>query len=111
VPIELEILLAWYKHGQVHRSYLWFEHTGVFLWSTLQCLHPNSKWLDMHVGANTVKCTNPNPYLVLSESDSILCTNTEFCKEKHHRHFLNKLIYKDKQFMMTFKIPRKFHIF
>ena len=58
-----------------------------------------------------VKETSPDACLDLSESDSILCTNFEFCEEKKHRHFKNILIYKAKQFMMTKKIPIKVYIF
>ena len=38
----------------------------------------------MMVGACTVKWTNPNPTLVLSESDSTLYTKFEFYEEKNH---------------------------
>ena len=34
------------------------------------------------MGASTVKWTCPDPCLVLSESDSKLYTNFEFCEEK-----------------------------
>ena len=34
-------------------------------------------------GASTVKWTSHDPYLVLSESDSILCADFEFCEEKN----------------------------
>ena len=61
----------------------------------------------LNLGASMVKWTNPDPCLVLSESDSILCTNFEFCEEKSHRHLKNLLIYKFKQFMMTKKIQGK----
>ena len=55
------------------------------------------------LGASTVKWTTPNPSLVLSESDSILCINFEFCEEINHRHFKKHLdlqsqaIYDDKK--------------
>ena len=51
------------------------------------------------LGASTVKRTTPNPYLVLSESGSILCINFEFVKN-NLIHFKNMLIYKAEQFMM-----------
>ena len=63
------------------------------------------------MGANTVKWTNPDPCLVLSGSDSILCTNFEFREEKNHRHFKNILIYKAEQFMMTKKFQEKLTYF
>ena len=34
------------------------------------------------MGASTVKWTTHDPCLVLSESDSFLCTNFEFCEQK-----------------------------
>ena len=37
----------------------------------------------------------------LSESDSKLHTNFEFCEGKYHKHLKSVLIYKVKQFMMT----------
>ena len=48
---------------------------------------------------------------MLSESDSILCINFEFCEEKNHRHFKIILIYKAKQFMMTKTNPVKVYIY
>ena len=36
----------------------------------------------LEVGASMVKWTGPLPCLVLSEGDSILHTNFEFCEEK-----------------------------
>jgi hypothetical protein len=56
------------------------------------------------VGASTVKWTTPHPCLVLSESESSLCTNFKFCEEKNHTHFM---MYKAKQFMMTKKNSKK----
>ena len=63
------------------------------------------------MGVSTVKWTTHDPCLVLSEGDSILCTNVEFCEENNDRHFKDILIYKAKQFMMTNTNPRKVHIF
>ena len=60
-----------------------------------------------NMGASTIKWIAPNPCLVLSESDSKLCTNFEFCKgekkkkKNNRRHSINILIYKAKKFMMT----------
>ena len=56
------------------------------------------------MGASMVKWTTPNPCLVLSESDLVLCINFEYCEGKNHGHFESALIYKAKQFMMTQKI-------
>ena len=69
------------------------------------------KTCNLQLGASMVKWTAPDPCLVLSESDSILCLNFEFCEEKTHRHSKNILIYKAKQFMMTKRIPRKVYLF
>ena len=41
------------------------------------------------VGASTGKWTAPDPYPVLSESDSILCTDSEFREEKKFIDILN----------------------
>jgi hypothetical protein len=38
------------------------------------------------MGASKVKWTAPDPYLVLSGSDSKLYTNFKFCEDKIHRH-------------------------
>jgi hypothetical protein len=57
-----------------------------------------------------VKWITPNPCLVLSESDSKLYTNLEWCEEKNHRHIKRILIYKAKQYMMK-KNPKKVYIF
>ena len=70
-----------------------------------------SQIYESQLGASTVKWTTPDPCLVLTESDSLLCTNFEFCEEINHRHFKNILIYKAKQFMMTKRIPRKVYLF
>ena len=64
----------------------------------------------MVMGSNTTKWTNPDPCLVLSESDSFLCTNFDFLEEKNRRHFFVILTYKAMQFM-TKQLPRKVHIF
>lgn len=49
--------------------------------------HPNYTSLNIeHMGASTSKWTAPNPYLVLSGSDSKLCTKFKFCEDKDHRH-------------------------
>ena len=40
-------------------------------------------------GPSMVKWTTSDPYLVLSESDSNLYTDFEFCIEKNHRHWEN----------------------
>jgi hypothetical protein len=51
---------------------------------------------------------NPCPCMVLSESDSKLCTTFEFgLKKNNHIHFKKRIDYKAKQFMMTKIIPRK----
>ena len=43
---------------------------------------------------------------MLGESDSKLHANFEFCEE-NHRHFINILLYKVKQIMMTRKKYKK----
>jgi hypothetical protein len=58
---------------------------------------------EIYEGASTVKWATLDPYLVLSESDSILSTGFEFCEEKNHRQFKKLLIYKAKHFMMKTK--------
>jgi hypothetical protein len=55
----------------------------------------------MGMGASITKWTIPHPYLVLSERDSKLYINFDFCEKKVHRHFKNILIYKAEQFIMT----------
>ena len=49
----------------------------------------------------------------LSESDSKLYANFEFCEEKNHKHLekKNTLIYKAKQFMLKKGKFMKFYIF
>ena len=54
------------------------------------------------MGASTVKWTCPDPCLELSESDSKLYTNFNFCEEKTI-DIKKILIYKAIQFMMTKK--------
>jgi hypothetical protein len=44
---------------------------------------------------------------VLGESDSKLYANFEFCEEENHKHFINMLLYKAKQIMMTRKHYKK----
>ena len=41
---------------------------------------------DTKLGASTMKWTTPDPFLVLNECVSKLCTNFEFCEGKNHRH-------------------------
>ena len=53
--------------------------------------------LQWYVGASTVKWTAPDPCLVLSESDSILCTNFESCEEKKHTNLQRQVIHDDKK--------------
>ena len=63
------------------------------------------------MGASMVKWIAHDPCLVLSDSDSKLYTNFEFCKERNrnlknkHVELKNQAIYVDK------KIPRKVYIF
>ena len=57
-----------------------------------------------------LKLTSQDPYLVLSESDSMLCINFEFCEERSHKIFKRILIHKAKQFMTTFFFKRSLHI-
>jgi hypothetical protein len=75
--------------------------------------HPkySSIWDIMYKGANTVKYTTPLPCIGLSESDSKLYTNFEFCEGKNHRHLKNTLIYKTKEFMLPICFSRKIYIF
>jgi hypothetical protein len=40
-----------------------------------------------HMDASMVKLTTHDPCLVLSESDSKLCTKFEICEEKSNGHF------------------------
>ena len=54
-----------------------------------------------------VKYTTPLPCIGLSESDSKLYTNFEFCEGKNHKHLKNTLIYKAKQFMLTIVFQEK----
>ena len=51
-----------------------------------------------------------DPCLELSESDSKLYTDLEFCEEKNHRHFKTIMIYKAKQFMMGKNSKKSLHI-
>ena len=64
---------------------MWFKLIRVCTVSKRENKMKEKPNLDM--GASTVKWTTLDPYLVLSESDSILCTNFEFCEEINHRHF------------------------
>ena len=55
----------------------------------------------MAMGASVVKWTTHDPCLVLSESDSTLYTNFEYCEEKNLRNLKtinlqNQAIYDDK---------------
>ena len=43
----------------------------------------------MQEGASMVKWTALDPCLMLSESDSSLYINFQFCEEKNHKHFKN----------------------
>ena len=45
-----------------------------------------------------------------SKSDSELYTNFKFCEEKNHRRWINKLIYRSKQFMMKKNSNISIHI-
>ena len=58
-----------------------------------------------------VKWTAPDHCLGLSESDSNLDINFEFCDEKTHRDLKNILVYKVNQNMMTKTIWRDVYIF
>ena len=57
-----------------------------------------------------VKYTTPLPWIGLSESDSKLCPNFEFCEGKDHKQLKNTLTYKAKQFMLTKKIKKSLNI-
>ena len=57
------------------------------------------------------KVDSHDPCLVLSESDSKLYSNFEYCEERNHRHWKNILIYKARHFSMTKSIPRIVYIF
>ena len=46
----------------------------------------------------------------LSETNSKLYTNFEFCEGKNHKHFKNTLIYKAKQKILTKKFKKNLHI-
>ena len=58
------------------------------------------------LGASTVKYTTPLPYIGLSESDSKLYANFEFCEK--YKHLENILIPKIKQFMLTIFFEEKY---
>ena len=59
-----------------------------------------------------VKYTTSLPCIDLSESDSKLYTNFEFCKGKNHKHSKkNTLMYKVNKFMLTTWFSRKIYIF
>ena len=64
---------------------------------------------------STVQCTTPLPCIGLSESDSKLYTNFNFCEGKNHKQLKNTLIYKAKQFVLTTNkiifFKRKVYIF
>ena len=55
---------------------------------------------------STIKYTTPLPCISLSESDSKLYTNFEFCEGTNSKHLKNTLIYKAKQFMFTKSVSR-----
>ena len=57
-----------------------------------------------------VKWTTLDPCLVFSESDSILCINMEFYKEKIISILKTYLSTKVNQFIMTKKSKRSLHI-
>lgn len=61
------------------------------------------------MGASTLTWTIPYPCLVFSESDSILCINMEFYKEKIISILKTYLSTKVNQFIMT-KNPREVYI-
>ena len=63
------------------------------------------------MGCKHGKVDNSWSMPMLSESDSILCTNFKFCEGKIYGHCKNILIYKAKQFMMTKGNSRKVYIF
>jgi hypothetical protein len=51
-----------------------------------------------------VKYITPLPYIGLSESDSKLYIDFEFCEGKNHKHLKNTLIYKDRQTAMKVQV-------
>ena len=62
-------------------------------------------------GASTVEWTTLDPCIGLSDSESKLYNNFEFCEEKNHEHSTNTLIYEVKQFILTKKtISRNVYI-
>jgi hypothetical protein len=62
-------------------------------------------------GASTVKWTNLESYIGLSEIDSQLYTNFEFCEGKITNNLKNTFIYMGKQSMLTNCFSRKVYIF
>ena len=60
------------------------------------------------MGASRVKWITPNSCLVLSESDSELYTNFEFCEEANHRDILKTYWFtKPSQLWWPKKLQRK----
>ena len=60
------------------------------------------------LGASIVKYTTPLPCNGLSDSDTKLFTNFEFCEGTNHKHLKNTLIHKAKLLTLTQKNnPRK----
>lgn len=62
------------------------------------------------MGASTVKWTNHDPYIGLSESDLELYTNFELYKEVNYKHS-KKSICKSKQFMLTKSFQEQYKYF
>ena len=56
-------------------------------------------------GCNTVMWTVLDPCTCISKSDSKLYTSFKYVK-KYHKKYLNKLIYKAKQFILTKTISK-----
>jgi hypothetical protein len=61
--------------------------------------------------ASTIEYTTPLACIGVSESDSKLFTNFEFCEGENYTHLENTLMYKAKQFMLTNYLTRKVDIF
>ena len=102
----------WLFSYKMQKTYCWIEYRIItMVGSTFRMLKCNVCLCHINnfigLGARAVKWTNPDPCLVLSESDSSLYTNFKFCKEKKHIHLNNILMYKSKQFMMIQKFQKK----
>lgn len=59
------------------------------------------------MGANTIKCTTPDPCQDLSKCGSELWTSYGFDEKKNHDHFKNVCIHKAKIFMLKKTIIEK----